>query len=318
MMRFLEVGEEQAFHELAAECGFVFASLPWLTATGAKPCGIYDAGGRLTGGAVLSVTRNLGITGIRTPLFCPNIGPFLTMEASHPVKVRETRRRALADLVEFLRAQRPAVQSIALDRQFQDVLPFVWAGYMTRPGYTYLLDLRAEPDAWFARFSPKRRSELRKAEKDGLVSGETRDLETVLRLVDMTYARQDKSYHRARLRALLEGLAPRPDWFATVTKDATGPLSAAFCLHSRDTAYYLFGGYDSSRRNAQAGPATLWQALRVARGRGLSWFDFEGSSLPAIERFYSDFGGELTGFFKLTRAWLPLEMGLKLVRRGSF
>jgi hypothetical protein len=318
MMRFLDIAEEDDFHKLAAACGFVFGCREWLQVTGGQPCGLFDAGGKMVGGAVLSLSRVAGAVVVRTPTFTPCIGPFLRIEASHPVKVRDTRRRALMELSSFLKTLHPAVQSIALDRGFQDVLPFVWAGYKATPAYTYLLNLEAGEDQLFAGFSSKRRSELRKAEKDGLVVHETRDLGVVLRLVDLTYARQGKSYPKKQLQQLLKALESLENWYAILAEGPGGPVSAAFCLHSADTAYYLFGGYDASQRNAQAGAATLWQAIRSANARGLRLFDFEGSSIPAIERFYSDFGGELLPFFRITRAWMPLEFALKLVRRSTF
>jgi hypothetical protein len=60
------------------------------------------------------------------------------------------------------------------------------------------------------------------------------------------------------------------------------------------------------------------EAIKAAKGLGLQTFDFEGSSIPAIERFFRGFGGRLAHHFTVSRAWLPLEMALKFSKRNLF
>ena len=40
--------------------------------------------------------------------------------------------------------------------------------------------------------------------------------------------------------------------------------------------------------------------------------------LPPVERYFRGFGGRLVPIFGVHRAWLPLEMALKLFRRQKF
>jgi hypothetical protein len=51
---------------------------------------------------------------------------------------------------------------------------------------------------------------------------------------------------------------------------------------------------------------------------GLRAFDFEGSVVPAIERHFRGFGGTLTPYFRVNKAWLPIEMVLKFFKRRLF
>ena len=53
-------------------------------------------------------------------------------------------------------------------------------------------------------------------------------------------------------------------------------------------------------------------AIQAAQERGLKTFDFEGSSIPPIERFFRGFGGQLTPYFSIHKAWLPVELALHL------
>lgn len=318
MIRRLDPAEAPAFSTLAAECGYVFGSPAWLDAVRPSLFGIHDKGGALVGGFVAAERRVLGRPVLRTPLYYPSVGPFFRNEASNPARRLETRRKVLAGMAAFLRAMKPLALHLHLDREHEDMLPFVWTGHRASPGYTYLLDLEGGEETLLAAMSSKRRSELRKAEKDGVVVEETRDLAVVEETVALTFARQDKRYPADLLHRLLGALESQDNWFAARSLVDGKTASVSYCLHSGDTAYYLFGGYDARLRSAQAGPAVLWKAIRMAMERGLSRFDFEGSMNPAIERFYSDFGGRLTPLFRVTRAWYPLECALKLKWRDSF
>ena len=60
------------------------------------------------------------------------------------------------------------------------------------------------------------------------------------------------------------------------------------------------------------------ESIRHAKELGLKTFDFEGSVIPAIERYFRGFGGKLTPYYRVNKAWLPLEMALKLVKRQLF
>jgi hypothetical protein len=318
LIRVLAPGEYPAFSRLALDCDFVFASPAWLQAVKPTVCGIFDKGQRLTGGFLISERVVLGRHIIRTPLYLPSIGPFLRVDASNPVKVLETRRHSLSEMAQFLEARRPLAQHLALDRSVSDVLPLIWSGYKATPGYTYVLGLEAGAEQLLRDMSPKRRSELRKAEKDGIRVEETRDVGLVSTLVGRTFARQNKQYPAKLLEDLLGGLSGEQNWFAVKGVVNDHVASVALCVSSSNTAYYLFGGYDNAVKSSQAGPAVIWKSIMMAIERDLKWFDFEGSMNPNIERFYSDFGGNLHHYFRVSKAPYFIECMLKWKWRDSF
>ncbi|MDI6740189.1 MAG: GNAT family N-acetyltransferase, partial [Candidatus Edwardsbacteria bacterium] len=95
-------------------------------------------------------------------------------------------------------------------------------------------------------------------------------------------------------------------------------IAATFCIHDATTAYYLLGGYDHASKHRGAGAAALWAAIGHAKGIGLKRFDFEGSMVPQIERYFRGFGGTQTLYLTINKAALPLEMLLKITRRQTF
>jgi hypothetical protein len=40
--------------------------------------------------------------------------------------------------------------------------------------------------------------------------------------------------------------------------------------------------------------------------------------VPSIEHFLRSFGGKLTPYFTVNKAWLPIEMALKIKKRQFF
>lgn len=62
----------------------------------------------------------------------------------------------------------------------------------------------------------------------------------------------------------------------------------------------------------------MFEAIQHTQQLGLERFDFEGSVIPAIERYIRGFGGKLTPYFKVNKAWLPIELAMKFVNRNIF
>ena len=63
--------------------------------------------------------------------------------------------------------------------------------------------------------------------------------------------------------------------------------------------HYLMGAADPGYHNSGAMSLLLWHGIQLASQKGLQ-FNFEGSMVPAIERFFSAFGGTLTPYHHIT------------------
>lgn len=305
---------------LAQEYGSVFNTVAWTSLFGESLSryGLYDAGGALRGGFCLFREERLGLTALTNPPGTPSIGPFLEPRAQHPVARLEERRDALKALADLLDHLHPAVVSISLAQWASDCLPFSWRHYKVIPRYTYLLGLEQTEEAILAGMSEARRRNVGKARKDGLRAELTDDHSTIATLVEATFARQGKDVKREYLKRILFGYANPANSYAYVVRAGEVPIAGAFVIHDARSAYYLFGGYRSEDKHNAAGALALFESIRHARELGLKVFDFEGSRIPAIERYFRGFGGRLTHSFRVSRAWLPIEMVLKIFKREQF
>lgn len=319
-VRPLTPADADAYADLAHEQGSVFHSPEWTDLYGDRLTrfGVFDKGGELVAGFHLAQRRVLGTHLARNPAFCPQCGPFWRIRARNPVAVLDTQREILTAMAGFLDSGPYAAVSFSLNREVQDTLPFVWRHFKVVPRYTYVLDLAATLEEIARNMSPTRRNDISKAARDGVVVQPTHDPEIVGDLVRGTFARKDLRSDQGVLDAILRRFARAENSF-TFTAYADGvAIATAFIVHDRRTAYYLLGGYRSERKHHGAGALALMKAIEHAKSIGLTAFDFEGSMIPAIEKYFRGFGGRLTPYFTVNKAWLPLEMALKLAKRQIF
>lgn len=272
----------------------------------------------MVGGFAFRQQGPFGLPVALNPPFTPDCGPFVWIRAEHPVSVLESRREAVEAMVGYLKSRRCALHLLRLAREVRDVLPFYHAGFRVIPAYTYLIRLDRTRDEILRGMASVRRRNLQKAAKDGLEVREIQDMSVVGSLVRRTFARQGKKIDTAILDRILTNPSPEVGRYAFGCYEKDEPLACAFCVHDRSIAYYLLGGYNDSDKHHGAGPMAMWACIQRAQELGLKTFDFEGSMIPAIERYFRSFGGELTSYFTVNRAWLPLECALKLKRRNTF
>lgn len=308
------------FEELAKRDGGVFYGAGWRSvfSDGLLRFGVFGENGDLAGVLQCYEERRFGVRLLRNLPFTPVCGPLIVTRSSHPVAVLEERRKVLEALAGFLAGRARGITSLSLDHRIDDVMPFCWQGFKATPRYTYQLDLGRSFEEICRGFTATRRNDISKARRDGLTVSPASDLRVVSALVRGTYDRQSARLDSVVLERILFHFARPENSYGFVTQRAGRAIACTFVVHDQDTAYYVLGGYDARDRHHGAGALAVAESVREAQRRGMRTFDFEGSMIPAIERYFRGFGGELVHFFTVSRAWLPLEMLLKLSKRSLF
>ena len=67
--------------------------------------------------------------------------------------------------------------------------------------------------------------------------------------------------------------------------------AALYLIWDENSAYYLMGGSDPALRNSGANSLLMWEAIQFA-STVTNKFDFEGSMIEPIERFFRSFGAK--------------------------
>jgi hypothetical protein len=184
-----------------------------------------------------------------------------------------------------------------------NALPFYWAGYRIEVRYTYRLEgLHSEEALWDGLRGNVRR-EIRKARK----RVEIRDdlgLDRFHAVWTKTYSRQglEPPVSLAQLDRLDAACAARGARDMLFASDEAGEVhSANYVVRDEHTAYYLLGGSDPDLRTSGAASLLMWEAITRARGV-TEIFDFEGSMLEPLERFFRAFGARQTPYLSVRRA----------------
>ncbi|MCI0611964.1 GNAT family N-acetyltransferase, partial [bacterium] len=252
------------------------------------------------------------------PPFTPEIGPILKIEAQNPVSIMNVWKKAIELIANFVENLPYSIVSFSVNKNIIDMQPFIWKKFKVIASYTYLLDLGMSIEDMWNRMSSERRNDITKAEKDGLQIKNVLDYELIKSLVLKTFSKQKLGMSEFYLDKVLFSFAKNSNSFAYATFDGDQPISGSFCIHDHHTAYYMLGGYDDRSKHHGAGALALWESIKHAKKLGLKYFDFEGSMIPQIEKFFRGFGGRLTPYYRISKARLPIEIVLKFFKRELF
>lgn len=282
----------------------LFLQAWWLDAT----CGdngwnvaLVRNGGGIQAALPYQIKRVRGFTVVSQPALTQFLGPWLSRSEAKKANDYGRQKDLMSALIAALPSYDHYVQNWSPG--ITNWLPFYWNGFSQSTNYTYILrDLGDEALLW-TQLRDNIRKEIRKAQSRFSITVAEGDLETFQRLNTMTFARQGKTppYSNAYLERLDAACASRGRRRILIARDKDGGVHAgAYIVWDTNSAYYLIGGSDPALRNSGAMSLCLWEAIRFAAGVTKA-FDFEGSMIEPIERFFRAFGAEQTPYFRVTR-----------------
>jgi len=170
-------------------------------------------------------------------------------------------------------------------------LPFYWEGFQQSTGYTYVLENLADLDETSRQFKENIRREIRKAEKEVSVQVEN-DIEKFYHIACKTYARQELTFPLSmefmeRVDDACERNNCRRILFAVDKQDRVH--ASVYLVWDSGSVYHLISGGDTKLRTSVATSLLMSEGIRLAAEMKKK-FDFEGSMIRPIERFFSSFG----------------------------
>jgi lipid II:glycine glycyltransferase (peptidoglycan interpeptide bridge formation enzyme) len=210
------------------------------------------------------------------------------------------------------------ILTIYFPSEFVDMQPFIWKRFKVVPYYTYIIDLAESISVIEEKFAPERRNDIKKAIKDGIICRKENCPEIVKKIALNSFARKEKNIDLKIFDKVLFEFSDLENSMTFISYKNEIPIAAAFCIYDKEKIYYLIGGYDNEFKHQGAGALALYSAIRYAKELGIHYFDFEGSMIPEVEKYFRGFGGVLTPYYSINKAILPLEIALKLFRRSVF
>jgi lipid II:glycine glycyltransferase (peptidoglycan interpeptide bridge formation enzyme) len=311
---------DAAYSQLSATYGSVFSQPEWLDLYGDHLVlnGLFNLNNDLIGAFNVFKAVKFGLTYLIVPPYSPSNGLFFINPAENNSN-RITYEKAVHEAIcQWFTDQKGFLKMSAFPPGVNDIQPYFWKGFKVVPNYTYRLKLDKDEDSLFAAMTSEKRKSVRKAQKDSVEIRPCYDYKVVKQLVLKTFDRKEKRVNHAYLDRILGSFATKENSFAFVAYINEKPAACTFCVHDSTTSYYLFGGYDNGNKHHGAGPGCMWNAILHAKKIGLNIFDFEGSMLPEVEKYFREFGGDLVPYYTIQKGWLPVEMLLKLKMRNRF
>ena len=291
----------------ATETGLsVFGEAWFLDAVcGAENWGVcldLEQNGRINGVLPYFLTKKIGLRIIQQPVLTGYIGLWIRYEKPWNHHQKASQERAV---LKNLIAQLPptAYFSQAYPPDFQNWLPFHWAGFDTIVRMTHVLTGLQNTDALFKNFKDNVRKKIKKTLSTIHVE-QTDDIRLIYNIYEQIMATKGRkmSYSLAFLSNLHAKIKENQSGQLFKALDTEGVTHATvYVIWDASTAYYWLGGSAGAHRNSGALTLLLWEIMQNMAKRGIQNFDFTGSDMENLESFFSAFNAEKRTYFKVTR-----------------
>lgn len=308
-------GFYQSLQEFVSSHELLFNTSFWLN--NYKPenivqCAIFNKNNDIIGCFVYYTFKKAMFRFVICPPYTPHIDLYYLNPAESVVS-RNTFNKEISNLLAtWFDSLKADYKNLNLPSTILDTQPFTWKGYTSRNRFSYIIDLSKSTEELHANLSSEKRKSLNKASKDNLEIKETSDFETVYSLITKSLSRSDLLRNKEIIKNILFRFANPRTAYAFVALHNGVPLGVSFCIIYKQTALYIFGGFDSENKHHGAGVSCMWQSILKAKSLGLHYFDFEGSMNESIERYFREFGGELVNYACVEKITPAMQAVLKL------
>ncbi|MCD6019417.1 MAG: family N-acetyltransferase [Bacteroidetes bacterium] len=299
----------------------VFASEKWLSVYGKELTiiGIYKDELQLIGGFYFLKTRKYGFTFLKLPPYTPHCGLFFVSDSKNVSSINNFSKEIMSEVCNFFISQKSALTVLAFPSAIIDFQPFIWSKFKVIPNYTYRVNLEQPIEVIRANFDPKNRNVINKAIKEEvLVTENSLGKEELFNFFMNSLNSTNANIYEAELNGIFMKFSDYNNSFSVVARKDSQILGVVFCVFDKNTCYYLLGGVDKKSGVQGVNNLLVQKSIEKAKDLGCKTFDFEGSMLKGVEKFFRSFGPELVPYFTVNKASLPLEILLKFKKRELF
>ncbi len=257
---------------------------------------------------IYQVEKKLHFRIIRNGMLNPYTG-FLFSDSEAPLHIRQT-------LAEMLIQKLPAADEISIDFHPSIGLDIPFRGLPLHKKITNILSI-SEPENLYKQYKASLKRQINKAQKLMHVE-EKNEINLLYRLYEKTFAKQN-------IPVALPFTAFEKVWKICVEHqcgkllfaiDRESAVHAALLLvYDDDTAYYLAGGTDAQFYGSGAMSFLMHKAIETAYALGKKYFDFEGSMLPNVNRFFSAYNPSPVPYLSGSTINSPLLKAMKQLKK---
>ena len=262
---------------------------------------IYENNGNIVGAWAYPIKKKYNLKLIAMPMLTLGLGPVITY---FPGQKYASTLSHEQQVIEELVKQLPPFDlfDIYFLPLYKNQMAFHWKGFTQKTRYTYRINDISKLDKVFDEFNSSIRSQIRKAEKE-ITIAESEDIELFYKINSLTFKRQNKKvpYSLSYVKQIEEVCKKHNCRKILFAKDMQGNIHAAvYIVWDSQSTYYLMGGADEAYKSSGAYSLLLWNAIKKSAVVSKQ-FNFCGSMLPTVERFFRSFGGEQVPYLHLKK-----------------
>jgi lipid II:glycine glycyltransferase (peptidoglycan interpeptide bridge formation enzyme) len=185
---------------------------------------------------------------------------------------------------------------------FTNWMPFYWKGFNQTTRYTYILQDISNTKDVFANFKENIRREIRKAEK--ALTIKSFDNIEIMHQMKMDYHQNNIDEYPVtlkRLSMIYDFCKENNCGELLIAEDKDKNIhSLLLYVWDNECAYYLNGVTNLLYKTSGSMSLLLWEAIQKSSAKTKA-FNFEGSMLEPVERYFRAFGGEQTPYFEISK-----------------
>ena len=281
----------------------LFSQAWWLDAVAGDgwDVALVEKGGQVVASMPFMLAQRRGFKVISHPPLTQTQGPWLKQTNAKYAK-RLSREK---DLMEALVDQLPKYDHFSQnwDHAQTNWLPFYWRGFSQTSRFTYRIEEITDSEQIWAGLQQNVRTDIKKAaNRENLVVRDDLPLSDFYLLNAMVFRRQGKEvpHSKALLERIDKAASARNCRKMFIAEDDQGRQHAGvYLVWDKNSAYYLMGGGNPELRNSGATSLCMWEAIKFA-STVTEAFDFEGSMLEPVERFFRSFGARQTPYHSIS------------------
>lgn len=271
-------------------------SQPWWLDTVCKnwDVAISKKGEHIAGAWPYPIEKKLGVTLLRTPMLTPYLGPLVFFP--HDLKESNNdgyEHETISDLIKQLPAA--PVWNISVQPGLKQAGIFKQHKLHSQVQQTFLLELNEDEETLLTNMKDAVRRNIRIAESEVTVTNAPEHLKDLYRFQKSTLAKKGKSfpYSLRDLQKIMDAAIKNKSAALWVAKTPDKKIQAiVWAIWDDKTSYYFMGAQNPETNSYRAMSLLLWHTMRLAKERGNSVYDLEGSMDEGVERFFRNFGGD--------------------------
>ena len=283
----------------------LFSQHWWLDATAGESdwsVVLVKRGGEIVCSLPFMKKTKYGFTQLGQPKLTQHLGPWIRPSEAKYAKAKAFEKKVMTVLVEGLPKHDRYHQN--WNPAVTNWLPFYWMGFKQTTRYTYQLSCKDTKECLWGNLQENIRREIQKARNRYNLKLKTdATVEDFIELNKKTFDRQGKkiTYKESLVQSIYSECKRRNCCTMLIVADESGAMhSGSMIVRDSKTAYYLMGGSDPQLRTSGAASLCLWESILAVKD-SVSIFDFEGSMIEPVERFFRGFGAKQIPFHQITK-----------------